>query len=207
MRVKTFVLGLLIFLGLSLLTCLLGLSFSHGKEPSCPSGYTCLPPDVAARVKKDLMVLQCLHDDLDQQLLQVIDEPVTIITTEDGQVFIPDQMVSRLTWCDFELELKRKTSVRVLAKKQSYDGFNLRLRLALQGGYLPDENFIDWWSPAIQAQFFGWNIAHLSVTGSLKGAGLVVGMDITRNLDLGAGLTRSYGGAWVPIVSLSLALN
>lgn len=170
-------------------------------------------------------------------------EPYQIIMTRErssgggGQVFDQEYWVALLKWCGYEVEFKVRPNVRVLMKEEDDDesaqtwGFRLRVRLGLnfspyhvyhRGGEVAagdaGQSWSAWLSPALLLEPFYVYDFHTAVYISPQSFGLVLGMDVTRNLDVYAGVGGAFfpagggggGGGWgavIPVLGLSLSFN
>lgn len=183
-------------------------------EIECPEGHKCVPNDVAAKWKKILEQRQCMDKALDEQNedLQLLFEDYRVVITKDGQVFDKDDLVATLKWCDYEVIFHTKPNLAVSMKDTVKNdptwGFRLRVRLGLNT-----------WPKAVQSNdpltetvlmlepFFVHDL-HLSTYAGLQTFGLVVGLDLTRNLDVFGGIGAQYDDAELgPVFGISLSFN
>lgn len=185
-------------------------------EVDCPEGYKCVPSDVAAKWKNILEQRQCMDKALEEQNedLQLLFEDYHVILTRDGQVFDKDNMVATLKWCDYTVEFHTKpnliVSMKDTAKNEKTWGFRLRVRLGINTW--PKTLFTEADEPLTETvvlfePFFVQDF-HISTYAGFETFGLVVGMDLTRNLDIFGGVGGRWGNAELgPVLGLSLSFN
>lgn len=179
----------------------------------CPEGFKCIPDEQAAELATALKHHNCMIEEANDGRIDLDWEPNQITVTEDGQVFVKEELVGSLKWCDWDLELHGKTDVLVYRQEEPADiGFALRVKLGLM--WLPtyigkeDLSLKQMFDPAILFEpFHVWQF-HAQIHGGLESFGLTLGMDLTKNLDVFVGVGLTYREATVvPVLGLSLSFN
>ena len=184
-------------------------SMAQAQDVDCPEGYKCIPDDVAARYFVALKEYQCLQDEADKIKLEY--EPFKIVTDREGRLFSQEKLKGTLTWCSYHLKLSQDLKVKTsLAPKKPEPDFGFRPRFRLGVTITPQsgiglEDLLD---PTFLFEAFYWKSLHLSTHASLNSIGLGLGLDITKNFDIYAGVGVQWLG-WTPaaVFGASLSFN
>lgn len=182
-------------------------------QAQCPEGQVCLDESNFEALKAAATHQVCLDEQLDHDEVDLKMEKLTVVVDEEGRVYSPDEMVLRLKWCEYDLEFVTDPRIKVSRKDPEADDWGWRLRVRLGMTVLPTEFDVDeplgFANPAIFLEPFYLHDFHLASHLSTAGFGLDVGFDLTRNLDVFAGV----GTLWkeptriVPSLGVSVSIN
>ena len=210
------------------LAILVGLTFLFpssvlAQDPECPGGYICIDEAEKDRYLRILQNQKCLNESLDQieqsgssDDFSLTHDPLNIIVTHDGQTFVKDKWISRLEWCSYDLELVQDPDVNIQMRRFGPDekrwGWRLRVRLGVlfdPVGLGQGRGFQSSLEPALALEPFFYRKFHLSTHAGLRTFGLGAGMDITRNMDVYAGVATRWlePTVVIPVIGLSLSIN
>lgn len=186
-------------------------AFPHDVNASeCPEGYFCLPAEDAAAVAEILSLHNCMVDAADMGHINLYLEPHQIIITQDGQVFVEEELEGELLWCAWHLGITAKADALVHIEEPDIQTWGFRLRIRLGAGVIMNQigignRFVE---PLILLEPFFIREAHAQVFAGLTHFGLSVGVDLTRNLDIFGGVGLGYREADItPVLGLSLSFN
>ena len=214
---------LLIILALGTIFVMLYSVLNPAYGVECPEGHKCLTDEQAAELSAIVRERQCQDRVLDEiekngssEGFKLKYNPYTIIITPDGQVYDQEDMTGTLTWCNTELQLRTKPNLRVLIKEKDPHaektwGFRLRVRLGVNvwpKTLLPGAEDAPLLEPALALEPFFVRKFHVLTWAGFNTVGLGLGLDITKNADVYAGV----GGRWSnrelgPVFGLSLSFN
>jgi hypothetical protein len=191
-------------------------NLAHAQAPDCPSGYKCVPEEVAARQAAALKEYLCLQNSAGP-LIEL--QPMVVLLAEDGTISLPPALEGSMKWCAWEygltaplkVTLAKKAGAGAAAPAEPVWGFYPRWRaglllaptVALDDGASKDSA----WEPALLFQAFHFKAFHLNAHAGWRSGGLGLGLDLTRNLDVSAGVAVRWSSlSLAPFAGLSLAL-
>lgn len=190
---------------------------AHGEECR-PQDHVCIPEDVAAQWRASLLHQHCMEESLrtgdPERFALTFPETYRVIISKEGQVFDQEIWKASLLWCDYEIEFLMKPNLRVLIKEEEPReeptwGIRLRVRLALHIQVSEAlEKPLRAWEPAVMAEPLFWRHWHVGAYVGPQTFGAVIGMDLTRNLNVygGYGVFWDLGGSSI-VLGVSLSFN
>lgn len=189
-------------------TCLIGCAKAYA---SCPEGYKCIPDEQAKETAETLKLHNCMIEEAENGEITLDWKPNQVTITEEGQVFAKEDLVADLRWCSWYLQLTGKSDVLVHRQESESDDWGFRLRVKLGVAWLPTyvggdlEEMLEVFLAFEPFHLWDW---HIQTYAGLKSFGLSVGLDLTRNMDVFAGVGLGYRNAdIVPVAGISLSFN
>lgn len=182
------------------------------EHQTCPPGYKCLTDAQAEELSEIVANHNCMVDAARNGDLRMDLEEQRVVVTEQGQVLTDDKLKGTLRWCQWELDFEARNEVSVTKQMPSPEPkWGLRLRVKLGFVWLPSQigtSFDQMFDPVLAFEPFYWRMLHVQTHAGFQQAGLSLGVDVTKNMDLFGGASVEYAtGDLVPVFGLSLSFN